>query len=978
MANTVTLLSYANTFGDWVVTTNALVQENNNLAANNYIKPTGTLYLNGPTLGLQVANNAVVAGQLQVQGTGSSAYIQNNMRVDQQVYFTNTTLGLVNSGQANIGGPLLALGANNGLQVSNNAIVGGNVIISGSEIIGGTLNVTGNTTVNGSITVANNSTFTNNLAVLVAITSPSITGSVSVTTPTLNVLSSGAVAGNFNVGGPLLALGANDGLQVSNNATVGGNVIISGSEFVGGNVIISGSEFIGGTLSVTGNTTVNGSITVANNSTFTNNVAVLGSITSPSITGSVSVTTPTLTVLNGATVYGQLQVAGNFVLTGATVYSTNTFTLNANSNAGITSTFGVNRGVNANAAIRWNESTQYWDIRDVNNPTSYSQILTANLVSNSLTSQLSSPYAASQLAANTLYTYLTSNVSSLQSQITNNTTSLQSQISNNTSSLQSQITSNVNSINANTANLSAYLTSNVSSLQSQISSNVSSLQSQISSNVSYISSVDAAQNTYAQASFSRANASSNIFSGTTGTAIPSSGNITFASNNGVAVSATGNYLYINDPQDLRSTASPTFNGLTLSNALPISQGGTGTTSSGQALTNLLPTGTTAGYVLTTGGPGTFYWSAGGSGGSGTTPGTTINSTRTVYTANGSGFAYTTPSYIPGASQLRVYIDGVRQFPSEYTETSNTVCTFFTSPPASSVVLFEVDGYIINPYYANNIAYTVNSTISPSANTIQLAIDGLTSIVALKSGTTFTGVVQAPTATIATSNTQVATTAFVNNVLGSGGTYGINISGNALNATTAVNQSGGTVNATTGNFSGLVQQSGDLGSGPNFAMRGTSAGRISFYDVKDPDSGIYNYNMVMDGGAITFNYSTTNSAYDVGAVKYTFDYVGNFTAVANITAYSDERLKKNWRNLPTDFVDQLSKVKNGIYDRIDENVTQVGVSAQSLQQVMPEAVMEDKEGTLSVAYGNAALAAVIELSKEIVKLRAEIDTLKGSK
>ena len=39
---------------------------------------------------------------------------------------------------------------------------------------------------------------------------------------------------------------------------------------------------------------------------------------------------------------------------------------------------------------------------------------------------------------------------------------------------------------------------------------------------------------------------------------------------------------------------------------------------------------------------------------------------------------------------------------------------------------EVDGYINNPYYANNIAYTINNNISPTANTIQLAIDGLTS------------------------------------------------------------------------------------------------------------------------------------------------------------------------------------------------------------------------------------------------------------
>ena len=63
MANTVSILSYANTFGDWVVTTNGLARENNNLAANNYTKGTGTLFLNDPSLGLQVANNAIIGGQ---------------------------------------------------------------------------------------------------------------------------------------------------------------------------------------------------------------------------------------------------------------------------------------------------------------------------------------------------------------------------------------------------------------------------------------------------------------------------------------------------------------------------------------------------------------------------------------------------------------------------------------------------------------------------------------------------------------------------------------------------------------------------------------------------------------------------------------------------------------------------------------------------------------------------------------------------
>lgn len=91
MANTVSILSYDNTFGDWVVATNALAKENNDIAANNYTKSSGTLYLNSPTLGLQVGNNAVVAGQLSVQGTGSSAYIQNTLKVDGPI----TSSGIV-------------------------------------------------------------------------------------------------------------------------------------------------------------------------------------------------------------------------------------------------------------------------------------------------------------------------------------------------------------------------------------------------------------------------------------------------------------------------------------------------------------------------------------------------------------------------------------------------------------------------------------------------------------------------------------------------------------------------------------------------------------------------------------------------------------------------------------------------------------------------------------------------------------------
>jgi hypothetical protein len=56
--------------------------------------------------------------------------------------------------------------------------------------------------------------------------------------------------------------------------------------------------------------------------------------------------------------------------------------------------------------------------------------------------------------------------------------------------------------------------------------------------------------------------------------------------------------------------------------------------------------------------------------------------------------------------------------------------------------------------------------------------------------------------------------------------------------------------------------------------------------------------------------------------------------------------------------------------------QVGVSAQSLQPLLPEAVLEGEH--LSVAYGNAALAACVELAKELVKLKQEILELKAQK
>ena len=222
---------------------------------------------------------------------------------------------------------------------------------------------------------------------------------------------------------------------------------------------------------------------------------------------------------------------------------------------------------------------------------------------------------------------------------------------------------------------------------------------------------------------------------------------------------------------LTSSANLTLNLSTIPGTLPIGSGGTGATSQSQALTNILPTGTTAGYVLTTGGPGNFYWAVGGSGGGGSTPGTTINTTRLSYTATSNQTVFTTPTYVPGTGQLRVYINGVRQFPSEYTETNATTVTLTTGATLNDVVLIEVDGYINNPYYANNITFTAPfGGIISSANTIQLAIQDIETRKATLDSPTFIGLPTAPTAPATTSNTIIATTAYVQNANTSMKTY----------------------------------------------------------------------------------------------------------------------------------------------------------------------------------------------------------------
>jgi hypothetical protein len=130
--------------------------------------------------------------------------------------------------------------------------------------------------------------------------------------------------------------------------------------------------------------------------------------------------------------------------------------------------------------------------------------------------------------------------------------------------------------------------------------------------------------------------------------------------------------------------------------------------------------------------------------------------------------------------------------------------------------------------------------------------------------------------------------------------------------------------------------------------------------------------------ILFDDITSGSLTSVGvsSTKLFFNpSTGTLTATVH-TSNSDERLKENWTNVAPDFIEKLAKVKHGIFSRIDSGNREAGVTAQSLQTVLPESVVEGADGYLSVNYGGAALVAAIELAKQVQELRAEIAILKA--
>lgn len=206
--------------------------------------------------------------------------------------------------------------------------------------------------------------------------------------------------------------------------------------------------------------------------------------------------------------------------------------------------------------------------------------------------------------------------------------------------------------------------------------------------------------------------------------------------------------------------------------------------------------------------------------------------------------------------------------------------------------------------------------------------------------------------------------------GASGTWNIGISGTAAYATSPA--SGGSF-ITTSNIAAqsvtYATTSGNVSGSGNVACAAlqvtSSSPTIWMYDTDQVDFAMHvNSNLwyVLNNGG--------------SGVMYV-DQSGNFTAIGNVTAYSDETIKDNWKPLDDDYLEKLVQVKYGTYDRTDlENKRQAGVSAQDIQKILPEVVQELQDHKLSLAYGNLAVVTCIKLAERLLALEAEVKALKG--
>ena len=194
-----------------------------------------------------------------------------------------------------------------------------------------------------------------------------------------------------------------------------------------------------------------------------------------------------------------------------------------------------------------------------------------------------------------------------------------------------------------------------------------------------------------------------------------------------------------------------------------------------------------------------------------------------------------------------------------------------------------------------------------------------------------------------------------------------------NAATATRWATGRTIALTGDVTGTsaaFDGSAALSFAATLANSGVTAG--TYLKVTVDAKGRVTAGSSMTSGDVTsaLGYTPANKAGDsfTGSISVS----GSITATGDITAYSDARLKTDIETI-TGALDRVRKLRGVTFSRRETGNRGVGLIAQELARIVPEAVMTHEDGLLSVAYGNLVgvlIEAVKDLADKVDRLEAQ--------
>ncbi len=194
-----------------------------------------------------------------------------------------------------------------------------------------------------------------------------------------------------------------------------------------------------------------------------------------------------------------------------------------------------------------------------------------------------------------------------------------------------------------------------------------------------------------------------------------------------------------------------------------------------------------------------------------------------------------------------------------------------------------------------------------------------------------------------------------------------------NAATATRWATGRTIALTGDVTGTsaaFDGSAALSFAATLANSGVTAG--TYLKVTVDAKGRVTAGSSMTSGDVTsaLGFTPANKAGDsfTGSISVS----GSITATGDITAYSDARLKTDIETI-TGALDRVRKLRGVTFSRRETGNRGVGLIAQELARIVPEAVMTHEDGLLSVAYGNLVgvlIEAVKDLADKVDRLEAQ--------